>query len=235
MNNIDLKENFKRVKERINKAATRAGRDPQEIRLVAVTKTVPYERIKKAIVECGHFLFGENYIQEALQKIELSKEFNKIEWHFIGHLQTNKAKKAVGVFDLIHSVDSLKLANKLNKIASKLGITQPILLQVNVSGEGSKWGVLSDEAEKLAHEIIGLSNLDLKGLMTMPPFLDNPEELRPYFKKLRNLMEKINSSLTPQSPLTELSMGMSGDMEVAIEEGATMVRVGTALFGPRSY
>ena len=213
------------VTKRIQDACQRAGRNPAEVQLVAVTKTLPAETIQAAI-QAGLNVFGENYIQEARTKI---KEIDSsVSWHFIGHLQSNKAKYAVELFDLIHSVDSLKLARELDKRAGMIGRRIPILIQVNVSEEESKSGVNKASAAKLVEEVSKLPNLDVRGLMTMPPFFDQPERARPYFALLREIKESIGP------PLTELSMGMSGDFEVAIEEGATIIRVGTAIFGPRA-
>ncbi|MBU2547333.1 MAG: YggS family pyridoxal phosphate-dependent enzyme [Proteobacteria bacterium] len=222
----DLARNLARIRERIDAACLRAGRDPGEVRLVAVSKTVPAE-IVEAGIEAGLTILGENYVQEAEAKIE-SIGRTRAAWHFIGRLQTNKARYAVRLFDLIHSVDSFKLARELDKRAAGQGSRQAVLVQVNVSGEATKGGTALDQAAELVDRIGGLPNLDLKGLMTMPPFFDQPDRARPYFASLRELKDRIGP------PLVELSMGMSGDFEAAVEEGATLVRVGTALFGSRS-
>ena len=206
-------------------ACRRAGRDPAAVRLVAVSKTVPPENVR-AGVEAGLDILGENYIQEAQSKIEALGR--GVSWHFIGRLQSNKAKYAVRLFDLIHSVDSLKLARELDRRAGGQGRRQPVLVQINVSGEETKGGVASDEAGRLIEQVGRLENLELRGLMTMPPFFDQPERAKPYFAALRDIRDRF----APQLP--ELSMGMSGDFETAIEEGATLVRVGTALFGDRA-
>lgn len=235
MGNQDLSKNFEKVKERIFQAAVKCGRDPDSIRLVTVSKTMPVE-IVKAAVTAGITILGENYIQEARSKIELLST-NAVSWHFIGHLQTNKARYAVRLFDLIHSVDSLRLARELNKEAGKIKKTQPILIQVNIGKEASKSGVSAEDIKKLLEEIIQLENLSLRGLMTMPPFFNDPEKARPYFSLLRDLRDRIFKEIEPalnrNNSLDELSMGMTGDFETAIECGATLVRVGTAIFGER--
>ncbi|MBW1708356.1 MAG: YggS family pyridoxal phosphate-dependent enzyme [Deltaproteobacteria bacterium] len=225
MTSSPISERIASVSERIQAACRRAGRSPADVQLVAVTKTLPSETIHAAL-EAGLKVFGENYIQEARAKIE--EIGPSASWHFIGHLQTNKAKYAVKLFDLIHSVDSLKLARELDKRAESINRRIPILIQVNISEEESKSGVDKAYTADLAAQACELPNLEVRGLMTMPPFFDQPEKARPYFKALREVQESIGS------PLTELSMGMSGDFEVAIEEGATIIRVGTAIFGPRA-
>lgn len=225
MNQVAL--NLQNVKNRIAAAAQRAGRDPAAVRLVAVSKTVPLDRIKEAVA-AGQRLFGENYLQEARGKIEALGP--AASWHFIGHLQSNKAKAAVGLFELIHGVDSLKLAQALNAAAAQIGKIQPILIQINLAGEASKSGTAPEAATELLLQIGKLSHLRVLGLMTMPPFLE-PEAVRPYFRTLRELRDRLQDRRG--QPLPELSMGMSGDFEVAIEEGATLVRVGTAIFGSR--
>ncbi len=222
-----IKENLLRIGERIEKAAQRAGRDPAEIKLVAVSKTVEAARIKEAI-EAGVSILGENYVQEAQKKIE--KIGRSVSWHFIGHLQSNKAKYAVRLFDMIHSVDSLSLAQELNRRAEQIGRVMKVLIEVNLSGEVTKFGADEERAFGLAKELVRLKNLSLEGLMTMPPYFESPELSRPYYVRLRNLREKLTGE---GLPLRELSMGMSNDFEVAIEEGATYVRIGTAIFGAR--
>ena len=225
---MGIEENLRKVKERIDDVATRVGRDPAQITLIAVTKTVAIEKIREAIA-AGMIAFGENYVQEARHKID---EIGRtgLQWHFIGHLQTNKAHYAVRLFDLIHAVDSIKLARELNKRAASEGKTIDCLIEVNLSEEESKFGTTEEEARELAHEMRDLEHISLQGLMTMPPYFDDPELARPYFISLRKLQEKIAQD---GIPLPELSMGMSTDFEVAIEEGATMVRVGRAIFGER--
>ena len=216
----DLRENCRRVLERVGQAAVRSGRDPQSIRLVAVTKTVSVERIREAI-ECGISEIGENRLQEALPKRDALRN-SPLTWHFIGHLQTNKAKKAVEAFDWIHSVDRTELAEKLNQAAAK---TVPVLIEVKLHEEPNKSGVAETALPEFVEAFSRYERLQLRGLMAIPPFLENPENVRPYFRALRRLAEQFH--------LPELSMGMSNEFEVAIEEGATMVRIGTALFGER--
>jgi pyridoxal phosphate enzyme (YggS family) len=225
-----LKNRLENVNDRINKAALKCGRDPENIHLVAVSKTIPANRVKEAI-ELGVTILGENYVQEARDKFNVLGTY-PVSWHFIGHLQTNKAKYAVRLFDLIHSVDTLKLARELDKQAKKVNKFQDILIQINVSKEPSKSGSDMENAANLIKDIVGLENLSVKGLMAMPPFFNNPEKARPYFTALRNLRDQIQKTL-PGVALDELSMGMTGDFEVAIEEGATFVRIGTAIFGER--
>jgi pyridoxal phosphate enzyme (YggS family) len=222
-----IRENLLEVTERIEKAARRVGRDPKEIKLVAVSKTVESARIREAI-EAGASILGENYVQEAQKKIE---EIGKpVAWHFIGHLQSNKAKYAVRLFDMIHSVDSLVLAQELNKRAEQAGLVMEVLIEVNISGEATKFGTDEEKVFGIVKGIASLSHLSFEGLMTMPPYFDNPEMSRPYYIQLRRLKEKMAKE---GIRLKELSMGMSNDFEVAIEEGATYVRVGTAIFGER--
>jgi pyridoxal phosphate enzyme (YggS family) len=227
-----LRDQLRQVKNRIDTAAGGCGRDPETIRLVAVSKTVTAEQVKKAI-EAGVTILGENYVQEAREKIQ-RLSFYPVSWHYIGHLQTNKAKYVVKLFDLIHSVDSLKLAQELDKQARKIDKIQPILIQVNVAEEISKSGVSVEHATKLIKDIGQLPNLAIKGLMTMPPYFNAPEKVRPYFKALRQLSDQIGSESIPHVSMDELSMGMTGDFEVAIQEGATLVRIGTAIFGERN-
>lgn len=227
-----LKEQLKQIKDRIHNAAIDCGRNPETIRLVAVSKTVAMERVKEAI-EAGVTILGENYVQEAREKIQRLSIY-PVSWHFIGHLQTNKAKYAVKLFDLIHSVDSLKVAQELDKQAKKNNKIQPILVQVNVAEEVSKSGVSVGNAAKLINNMRPLTNLAVKGLMTMPPYFNAPEKVRPYFKTLRELRDQIKKEGFSYVTLDELSMGMTGDFEVAIQEGATLVRIGTAIFGERN-
>jgi hypothetical protein len=223
----EIKENLLKVMDRIEKAALRSGRDPNEVKLVAVSKTVGPARIKEAI-EAGVSILGENYVQEARQKIE---EIGKpVAWHFIGHLQTNKAKYAVRLFDMIHSLDSIELAEELDRRAERTESPIRVLIEVNLSGEESKFGTEEAEVVRLAEKVLQLKRLSLEGLMTMPPYFDDPEMSRPYYTGLRELKERL---VKGDIPLHELSMGMSNDFEVAVEEGATYVRVGTAIFGPR--
>lgn len=219
-----------KIQDRITQAALRSGRKPEDIRLVAVSKTIAAEKIQEAI-GAGVAICGENYIQEARTKIE--QIGRTIAWHYIGHLQSNKAKYAVQLFDMIHSVDSISLAAALNKEAKKANKVLPVLIQVNISGENTKSGIEREQAAHLLKSIALLNNLSVQGLMTMPPWFDNPEDARPYFSALRKLRDELAGEKIPGVSLTELSMGMSADFEVAIEEGATLVRIGTAIFGER--
>jgi len=223
----EIRENYIRVMERIEKAARRVGRDQKEVKLVAVSKTVEVDRIKEAI-EAGVSILGENYVQEAQKKIE---EIGRlVAWHFIGHLQSNKAKYAVRLFDMIHSIDSLALAEELNRRAEQVGQVAKVMIEVNISGEATKFGTDEEKVFSIVRRILNLGHLSLEGLMTMPPYFDLPEMSRPYYNKLRELKERM---VREGIPLKELSMGMSNDFEIAIEEGATYVRVGTAIFGER--
>jgi len=225
-----IKRNLEEIRRRLVDAARNAGRDAQEVRLVAVTKTVNLPRLKEAVA-AGQSLFGENYVQEA--KAKIASLGAGLTWHFIGHLQSNKAKAAVELFHLIHSVDRLSLAQALEQAASRLGKVQDILLQVNLAGEASKSGTAPANAEALLREISQMPHLRVLGLMTMPPWFPDPEEVRPYFKALRELRDRLRRLRLVEGDLPELSMGMTGDFEVAVSEGATLVRIGTAIFGPR--
>lgn len=212
-------------------AAMACSRDPESVRLVAVSKTVDAGRVAQAI-DAGVAILGENYIQEARDKFNALYD-RPVQWHFIGHLQSNKAKYAVRMFDLIHSVDSLKLATALDKAAGKHGKVQEILIQVNISGEETKSGTTEDDAVSLVEAAGSLANIRVKGLMTMPPYYDDPDRARPYFQRLARIAKRISGMNLPGVAMDELSMGMTGDFEVAIEEGATLVRIGTAIFGAR--
>ncbi len=226
-----MKERLAKINQRIAAAAIGCGRIPETVRLVAVSKTVDADRVAEAI-DAGATIVGENYIQEARGK------FNTLygrpaQWHFIGHLQSNKAKYAVRMFDLIHSVESLKLATALDKEARKNGKVQEILIQVNISREETKSGISETGAVELITQISGLESVRVKGLMTMPPFFDSPEQARPFFRQLARLRDRIAAHDIPRVSMQELSMGMTGDFEAAIQEGATLVRIGTAIFGAR--
>jgi PLP dependent protein len=221
--------NLSMVMQRISSVAQACGRDPQSVRLVAAAKTQSATLVRKAI-EAGVDIVGESYIQEAQTKFEILSDAS-IRWHFIGHLQSNKAKYAVRMFDLIHSVDSVKLASELDKQARKAGKTQQILVQVNISQEPSKTGVGQEQTLELIRTISAYPNIRVQGLMTMPPYFDAPERARPYFAALCRLRDQLQQILG--MPLKDLSMGMTGDFDVAIEEGATLVRIGTAIFGER--
>ena len=226
-----ISENLVQVKRCIIEAAKRAGRDPSGVRLLAVTKEQSDATVAKGI-QAGMTLLGENKVQEASSKIEALGR-NGLEWHFIGRLQKNKVKFIFDLFDLIHSVDSLALAEAIHKTAQKIGSYMPVLLQINISGEESKLGIdpldLPQEIERVAK----LEGVKIKGLMTIPPYTSDPENSRPYYARLRELRNTCSKLAVPGMELDELSMGMSNDYEVAIEEGATLVRVGTGLFGPR--
>jgi len=224
---MTVKERVKAVIAEIYETALKSGRDPEEIKLLAATKSVPPERILEAI-EAGIRIIGENYVQEAQKKYELIGP--RVSWHMIGRLQTNKAKYAVRLFEVIHSLDSLKLAQELQKAAEKQGKKVKVIIQVNISGEIRKGGVSPDNLRELSEKVLEFPNLELIGLMTLPPYSEDPEDSRPFFRKLRELKEKLNEE---GFPIKELSMGMSNDFKVAIEEGATILRIGTLLFGPR--
>jgi pyridoxal phosphate enzyme (YggS family) len=231
-----LIENVKNIYRRMSHAAMRMERNPEEVRLVAVTKNVDVERIKES-VDWGLRIFGESKVQEAKEKIEeLSRfthdalRFTPISWHLVGHLQKNKAKTAIQFFDLIHSLDSIELSKELDKHAEKAKKIQRVLIQVKLSGEETKYGISKEGLTDLIKAVSNMRNLKLEGLMTMPPFFDDPEKARPYFRKLRELRDNFVKS---GYKLVELSMGMTNDFEVAIEEGATIVRIGTGIFGER--
>lgn len=232
MTDIELLDNIKIVYKKIADSTKRSERAPEEVKLIAVTKNVETDVIKKA-VETGLREFGENRVQEAQKKVtsdELQVTSGRLLWHLIGHLQKNKAKIAVQLFDLIHSVDSSELAEVINKQAEKMHKIQRILVQVKLSDEESKHGVTEDNLFDLFGKLDSMRNLKTDGLMTMPPYFDDPERSRQYFTRLRELKDRLESS---GYKLPELSMGMSNDFEVAINEGATMIRVGTAIFGER--
>jgi PLP dependent protein len=218
----EVADNINFTRERIRAAAERAGRNAEEITLIAVSKTVEPDRIEMAVA-AGQTLFGESKVQEARAKIPLVS--GRSRWHMIGHLQTNKAREAVALFEVIHSVDSVKLAVEIDKCAERAGKTQAILLEVNVSGEASKFGLKPEDLNSAVAEINRLSRLEVQGLMTIAPFIEETQKVRPYFRRLREFRDALG--------LRELSMGMTHDFEAAIEEGATMVRVGTAIFGER--
>ena len=227
-----LRENFRQVEENIRRACGRAGRDPGDVTLIAVSKTKPVELLREAY-DLGTRVFGENKVQEIVEKYEaLPKD---IHWHMIGHLQRNKVKYIIDKVDLIHSVDSVRLAETIEKEAAKHDLTANILLEVNVAEEESKFGLKVDEVEQVVDEIAKFSHIKVCGLMTIAPFVENPEENRPYFRRLCNLSVDIGGKNVDNVTMSILSMGMTNDYEVAVEEGATMVRVGTGLFGARDY
>ena len=225
---MSIRENLERIKEKIRMKSELVGRDPQEITLVAVTKTVEADRIEEAIA-AGVNIIGESRIQEAKEKYR--KVESRIIWHLVGHLQRNKAKDAVKIFDLIHSVDSAELAKEIDKQAKKIGKIQKILVEANVSGEESKYGLNPEGVSAFLQEVNGLPNIKVEGLMTMTPFYENPENCRPCFRKLRELIEEVKAKNIKNVEMTCLSIGMSNDFEVAIEEGSNMVRIGRAIFG----
>ncbi|NBS52553.1 MAG: YggS family pyridoxal phosphate-dependent enzyme [Spartobacteria bacterium] len=223
-----ISDNLIAIRSRMKSAADRVGRQVSDIRLVAVSKTYPPSVIREAW-EAGQRVFGENRVQDALPKIqELPAE---AEWHFIGHLQSNKIRKALPAFTLIHGVDNPELAIQINRIAGEMGLTASVLLETNVSGEASKFGFSPDALRQNLEDLLSLPNLCVKGLMTMAPYSEDPENARPVFSALRKLRDELASKT--QHPLPELSMGMSGDFEVAIGEGATIVRIGSSIFGHR--
>lgn len=230
-----MRARLEEINRRMAAACERAGRSASEITLVAVSKTVPAARIREAI-EAGVRTLGESRVQEAAAKIpELSaiSAERKVQWHLIGHLQSNKARRAVELFDAVHSVDDLKLAERLDHLAAESGKRLPIFIEVNLGGEESKTGAAPDEALTLCEQVGKLPSLELKGLMTVPPFSDNPEDARPFFRLLRRLRDEARRAGAVGESFKELSMGMSDDFEIAIEEGATFIRIGTALFGAR--
>lgn len=224
-----LADNLALIQKRIQAASRRSVIPEQEVKLIAVSKRQPLAKIL-ALAELGHLDFGENYVQEALTKIR-EPALSGLNWHFIGGLQTKKARQAAGTFSMVHSVDSLKLARALHKKAESLGVVQPVLIQVNLAGEARKSGIDPDQLPMLARETASMENINLQGLMLMPPFADDPEHSRPYFQQLRQIRDRLEKDLGLSLP--HLSMGMSMDFEVAVEEGASMVRVGSKLFGPR--
>jgi pyridoxal phosphate enzyme (YggS family) len=225
---MSLADNLAAIQQRIAVASTRSGRDPGAVTLLAVTKSQPPE-VVRAAADCDQILFGENKIQEAKAKIPLCP--GRLRWHFIGHLQSNKCRDAVELFETIESVDSLSLAQEISKRAEQAAKTMPVLLEVNAAGEASKFGYPPEKLLAELKQINALPRIEIQGLMAVPPWSPEPEKSRPHFRRLRELKQECEQVLG--APLRHLSMGMSGDFEVAIEEGATLVRIGTALFGPR--
>jgi hypothetical protein len=217
------------VTQRIAAACTRSGRDPASVQLVAVSKQVSVERVRE-LADLGQAVFGENRVQEALAKIPAAGP--GLRWHLVGHLQRNKARLAVGAFELIHSVDDLDLAREIDRRAAAAGLVQAVLVEVNVAGEASKHGAPPAELQGLVEALAGLAHIDLRGLMCVPPIVDAPDEARRWFGRLRDLRDEAVAALG--RPLPHLSMGMSDDFDVAVEEGATCVRIGRALFGART-
>jgi pyridoxal phosphate enzyme (YggS family) len=232
---MSIAENIAQVQERIAAAARRAARVPEEITLMGVSKTCPVERIREAYA-AGLRVFGENRVQEFAGKADALRDLRDAEWHLIGHLQTNKAAKAAELFDAVDSADSVRMAEKLNASAESAGKTLSVLIEINVGGEKAKSGLALDsgELEQILRNALRWDNLKINGLMTVPPYTENPEGSRPYFRQLRQIRDSIAARDLPQVSTVVLSMGMSHDFEVAIEEGATCVRVGTAIFGERA-
>ncbi len=227
-----LAENYKNVEERISDAAQKSGRKREDITLISVSKTKPLEMIEEAM-DLGYDVFGENKVQELVDKYENIK--SPVTWHLIGHLQTNKVKYIVDKVEMIHSVDSLKLAETIEKEAAKRDVVVKILLEVNVACEETKFGLKVEEVLPLIMQIKDFPHIKLAGLMTIAPFVADPEENRPYFRQLKQLLLDINSKNIDNVSMNVLSMGMTNDYEVAIEEGSTMIRVGTGIFGERQY
>ena len=225
-----IRERLVRVREQIARAAERAGRSAEEITLIAVSKTFDSATVQQA-VDAGACDLGENRVQEAITKVGVVN--GNVRWHLIGHLQSNKARQAVEAFNVIHTIDSSQLAERLDRIAGELGRRLIVFAQIDLAHEPTKAGADESELPAIIETLDSASHLDFQGLMTLPPFFDSPEQIRPYFRRLREILEALNRDRTPDHKLTELSMGMTNDFEVAIEEGATMVRVGTAIFGSR--
>ena len=227
---MSIRDNIMEVRRRIAAACERSGRDPEEVRLIAVSKTKPVSMIEEA-VSAGQNIFGENRPQELRDKYALLP--SSLQWHMIGHLQKNKIKYVVGRACMIHSIDSLDLAEAVNEQAAKSHVIMPVLVEVNAAGEESKFGVRPEETEALVRAIAGLENIRVKGLMTIAPNVEDPQLNRPYFRQLKQLCIDIGQKNIDNVSMIELSMGMTGDYEVAVEEGATFVRVGTGIFGDR--
>ena len=227
-----IRENVAAIEAKIAAAAKRAGRNPEDILLLAVSKTKPVEMIQEA-VDCGLTALGENKVQEIMEKFEPMGK--GVHWHLIGHLQTNKVKYIIDKVDMIHSVESLRLAQEIDKRAAAAKVIMDILVEVNIAGEESKFGVRPEDTEVFLRELSKFDNIHVRGLMTVAPFVNNPEENRVYFRKMRELLVDMNAKKIDNISMDVLSMGMTGDYEVAIEEGTTIVRVGTGIFGERYY
>lgn len=227
----EIRERLVRVREQIAQAAERSGRSAEDITLIAVSKTFDSATVQQA-VDAGARDLGENRVQEAIAKVGAVE--GDVRWHLIGHLQSNKARQAIEAFDVIHTIDSSQLAERLDRIAGELGLRRTVLIQVDLAREPTKSGADERELPAIVGALNSARHLEFCGLMTLPPLFDSPEETRPYFRRLREILEGLNSERLPEQKLTELSMGMTNDFEVAIEEGATMVRVGTAIFGERA-
>jgi PLP dependent protein len=227
-----IAQNLMNINARIHAACSRVGRNAAGVRLIGVTKMVPVDRIREGVA-AGIRILGENYVQEAQKKLEALADM-PVSWHFIGHLQSNKAKLVLEAFTCIHSVDRESLARELDRQAHKLGKRVPVLLQVNTGQEDSKSGLAPEELLPFFKRLTACDGIEVRGLMALPPYYDDPEQVRPHFCRLRELLHCLREHIATPEKLTELSMGMSHDFEVAIEEGATMIRIGTALFGTRS-
>ena len=227
-----IEKNIRLIEERIARTAEACGRRPEEITLLAISKTFPRDAIVEAM-RVGLRQFGENRVQEAETKIPFFENVTKPEWHMVGHLQSNKARRAVELFDVIQSVDSLKLAERINQASQDLGKVTPVLLQVDLAGEMTKFGAMPDEILTILGAASNLSNISIDGLMLIPPYLEDPELVRPYFHKLREMKDTLEAEQPGCLGKRHLSMGMSHDFEAAICEGATIVRIGTAIFGTR--
>ena len=228
-----ISSNVRQVREEIHQAAAASGRNPEEVTLVAICKTFPVEAISEAIA-AGLRIFGENRVQEAEPKIQALAPADGLEWHLVGHLQSNKAKRAVQLFEVIQSLDSMKLAQKLNQACVELGKSVSVLIQVNLGLEATKSGASREQVEEIVDQVASLPGLRLDGLMTIPPFFEDADRSRPFFAELRALRDRIESARPGSLGRKHLSMGMSHDFRPAIEEGATIVRVGTAIFGVRA-
>lgn len=229
----EIADNLRRIEEKIAQACLRCGRDPKEVTLVAVSKTFPPEIVARAVA-AGHRDFGENRVQEAEAKIAAMSSFAGLRWHLVGHLQSNKAKRAAELFDWIHSLDSIRLALKLEQACQALAKRLPVLVQVDLAQEETKFGASRDEVPGIVAAVSELEWLRLEGLMVLPPYFEDPEQVRPYFAELRSLRDSLERERPGCLGSRHLSMGMSHDFEVAIQEGATMVRIGTAIFGERA-
>lgn len=229
MSNLDITRNLEQLQQAIRASAVASSRDPSEIQLLAVSKTFPPEAVRQAW-QAGQRRFGENRVQEAEEKIPQLKDL-PIEWHLIGHLQSNKARKAVELFDVIQTIDSAKIAQRISRMAEEMGKVQKAYLQINIGQEPQKSGILPQQAQDLVELIDSLAGMELLGLMAIPPYHEDPQRSRPHFRHLAELLSSLNRQRS--QPLKGLSMGMSHDFEEAIQEGATLLRVGTAIFGPR--
>ncbi len=219
------------IEKRVQDACRRSGRDPARVTVVAVSKKKPASMVRE-LYQCGQRVFGENYVQEGVEKVKALSDLSEIKWHFIGHLQRNKAKLAVLNFDWIQTVDSVRLAKSLNRHAAEQGKILNVLVQVNIGREESKYGLMPEKVPEFLDQVSSLSNICVRGLMAIHPFSGSKEAARKWFRQMANLRSELAKTFS-QLDLSELSMGMSNDFEVALEEGATMVRIGTALFGPR--